>query len=346
MRARAIARHMSLPVTLIGSTVSADGIRGVDALVLPMDTAPGMTVESFEALHYAPLGVDGLRERMGLLADWFRASWPCLLVVDVSVEVATLARLYGVPTIYLRMHGDRSDTPHRMAYTMATRLLAPYPAAMESLATPRELVAITDYAGWISRFSCHDHGPGEAGRVLIINGRGGTAFSRAGIEALAHACPEMRFRVAGELSDHTGGALHNVNYLGLLEDPMDEMCRAQIVIGSAGDSLVSECAALGRPFIAIAEDRPYSEQRVQVRRLNELGVAIGLEDWPDNKAWPAILKSAEALPREAWHALADPEAAALAARYIEKTAERVLPGVSVHSCINSKTEVSRQSTQG
>lgn len=323
MRARAIAQHLGLPTTLIGSNVSSDGLAEVDALVLPMDTAPGMTVESFEALHYAPLGVDGLRERMGLLADWFRASWPCLLVVDVSVEVATLARLHGVPTVYLRMHGERSDTPHRMAYAMATRLLAPYPAAMESLATPRELIDKTDYAGWISRFSRHDYGPGESGRVLVINGRGGTAFSRAGIEALAHACPEKRFRVAGELLDDESTVACNVDYLGLLEDPKEEMCRAQIVIGSAGDSLVSECAALGRPFIAIAEDRPYDEQRVQVRRLNELGVAIGLEAWPDGAAWPALLKSAEALPREQWQAMADSEAAVQAARYIEEAAKGV-----------------------
>ncbi len=326
MRARAIAQHLTLPTTLIGSNVSANGLKGVDELVLPMDTAPGMTVESFDGLHYAPLGVDGLRERMGLLADWFRASWPCLLVVDVSVEVATLARLHGVPTVYLRMHGERSDTPHRMAYAMATRLLAPYPSAMESLSTPDELIAKTDYAGWISRFSRQDTGPGDSGRVLVINGRGGTAFTRSGIEALAYACPERTFRVVGEVLGDEDTVPRNVDYLGLLDDPKEEMCRAQIVIGSAGDSLVSECAALGRPFIAIAEDRPYSEQRVQARRLNELGVAIGLDAWPDGVAWPALLAKAERLPREQWQAMADPEAAAQAAHYIEEAARSVFSG--------------------
>ena len=51
------------------------------------------------AFHYAPLGHPGVRDRMAAIARWAAEADPALLVVDVSVEVALLARLLAVPTI-------------------------------------------------------------------------------------------------------------------------------------------------------------------------------------------------------------------------------------------------------
>jgi predicted glycosyltransferase len=317
-RALAIARRMDSPVTLIGSTLPAQLPAPIQRLDLPGDTAPGMRVERFDSLHYAPLGVDGLRERMGLLGDWMRAAWPCLLVVDVSVEIALLARLFGVPTLYLRQHGRRDDAAHRQAYACAAALLAPFPRAMESEDTPPEVLGKTRYAGWVSRYAGAAPGATQPGRVLVINGHGGTAFSHAGLAELANACPQRRLYVAGAVEGAPTHSADNLTYLGMLDDPQDEMRRAELVIGSAGDSLVAEAASLGCRYIAIAEDRPFDEQRAQARRLQQLGVAVGLEAWPDASQWPALLTRASQLDPRTWRAWADEQAGARCAAIIEE----------------------------
>lgn len=315
-RALAIARQLKCPVTLIGSNLPPLPA-SCGRLDLPGDTAPGMRVERFETLHYAPLAVHGLRERMGLLGDWMRASWPCLLVVDVSVEVALLARLFGVPTLYLRQHGRRDDPAHRQAYATATALLAPFPPEMESPDTPAEVLAKTRYAGWVSRYAGRAAAEPQAGRVLVINGRGGSAFSHAGLAELARACPQRSLYVAGALQGLPTQVPDNLTYLGTLDDPAEEMHRAELVIGSAGDSLVAEAASLGCRYIAIAEERPFDEQLQQARRLEQLGVAIGLEGWPEASRWPSLLARAQGLEPRTWLAWADAQATSRCAAIIE-----------------------------
>ncbi|WP_296180578.1 hypothetical protein [Pseudomonas sp. UBA1879] len=318
VRAARIAEALNVPVTLIGSQLPDELPAGVQRLTLPADTSPGMTVESFDVMHYVPLGVDGVRERMAMLAQWFVEHWPCLLVVDVSVEIALFARLCSVPVVYVRQHGARNDAAHRLAYESASALLAPYPEVMEALDTPQWLRDKTGYSGWLSRFSGARSASAEPGRVLIITGQGGTGLSTGLIEAVARHCPEWQFRVAGGLEP--GATLPNLHWLGRVPDPRESMLSAEIVIGSASDSLVSEAASLGCRYIAVAEDRPFDEQRQQARRLNELNVAIGLEDgWPTAPQWSALLGAAQALGPERWQAWADAASADRAARFIEST---------------------------
>ena len=318
VRAAQIAQALRVPVTLIGSQLPAELPAGVHRLHLPGDTAPGMRVERFDVLHYAPLAVEGLRERMATLAQWFAAHWPCLLVVDVSVEVALFARLCGVPTVYVRQHGLRDDAAHRLAYESASALLAPYPADMEAHDTPQWLRDKTAYSGWLSRYAGAPCAAPQKGRVLVITGRGGTDLSTALIEAVARQCPERHFRVAGALGP--GIVLPNLHWLGHLSNPQEEMRSAEIVVGSASDSLVSEAAALGCRYIAVGEERPFEEQRLQARRLGELNVAIGLEHgWPPASHWPALFEAALGLEPARWRGWADVAAAARAARHIEAT---------------------------
>lgn len=323
VRAARIAEALNVPVTLIGSQLPVELPAGVQRLDLPGDTAEGMTVERFDVLHYAPLAVDGVRERMAMLAQWFAAHWPCVLVVDVSVEIAVFARLCAVPVVYVRQHGAREDAAHRLAYESASALLAPYPAEMEALDTPHWVREKTTYSGWLSRFAGELPTAIKRGQVLIITGHGGTGLSAPLIEAVARQCPERAFRVAGGLKP--GMPLPNLHWLGPVPDPLEEMRSAEIVIGSASDSLVGEAASLGCRYIAVAEDRPFDEQRHQARRLNELNVAIGLEQgWPRATDWPDMLNEALKLDPERWRDWADADAAARAARFIEGTLERVI----------------------
>lgn len=322
-RAVCIARAMQVPVTLIGSQLPEFLPPGIDSLRLPGDTAPGMQVESFDTLHYAPLNVRGLCERMALLAQWFSDNWPCLLVVDVSVEVALLARLCSVPVVYMRQHGQRDDAAHSLAYECATALLAPYPAQMEARDTPLWLREKTLYSGWLSRFAGTPPAAPQHGQVLVITGHGGSGLSAALLEAVARYCPAWQFRVVGSLT--AGPPAANLHWLGQVADPSEAMRSAEIVIGSASDSLVGEAASLGCRFIAVAEDRPFAEQRQQARRLNELEVATGLaHGWPAVEQWPALLDAARGLAPERWAGWADAGAPARAAQMIEETLQRVL----------------------
>ena len=333
VRAAQIARALHVPVTLIGSQLPVELPAGVNRLQLAGDTAAGMRVERFEVLHYAPLAVDGVRERMAMLAQWFVGHWPCVLVVDVSVEIALFARLCAVPVVYVRQHGVRDDAAHRMAYDSATALLAPYPSAMEASDTLSWIRDKTTYSGWLSRFTAGPCAIPQTGVVLIITGEGGTGLSVALIEAVARECPARQFRVVGALEPEGSGtheALSNLYWLGRLSSPQEEMRCAEVVVGSASDSLVSEAASLGCRYIAVAEARPFDEQRSQARRLNELNVAIGLEHgWPPSAQWPALIDAALELDPDRWRGWADVAAASRAARFIEDTMDQCFrsPGI-------------------
>lgn len=322
-RAQAIAERLNCPVTLIGSQLPPLPAP-LQRLDLPGDTAVGMQVEQFTTLHYAPLAVDGLRERMALLADWMHRHWPCLLVVDVSVEVALLARLLGVPTVYIRQHGQRDDPAHVQAYACASTLLAPFPALMESLETERpacaDIVRRTRYSGWLSRYPQGRQTAAETGRVLVIIGQGGTAIGARELHTLAQTCPDYQFRVMGLSPEQGLPSATNLVNLGRVPEPFEELCRAEIVIGSAGDGVVSEVASLGCRYVAIAESRPFDEQLHQARRLQALGLAIGLDAWPAAEQWPSLLQRARALDPGQWQrggAMTD--SPAQAARIIEAT---------------------------
>lgn len=326
MRALAIARHLDCDVTLIGSRLPQGCYPAtVKALRLPGDTAPDMHVESFPALHYAPLAVDGLRERMGLLADWIRAAWPCLLVVDVSVEVAMLARLFGVPCVYMRQHGERTDAAHLQAYASASRLLAPFPQSMECSQMPEWVLAKTDHSGWVSRYSENSavNVTPETGSVLVIIGQGGTAFTVQALITIADHCPGYRFRVAGPLPASERPLPNNLQLLGQLADPLPELLRAEVVVGSAGDNVVAEVAQLGGRLIAIAEQRPFDEQLLQALQLERLGVALGVPGVPAAEQWPALLERARRLPgRSGWQALLNEHATQHAAGIILDTLDK------------------------
>ena len=65
---------------------------------------------------------------MATLASWIARERPAAVVVDVSVEVALLARLCGTPVVVVALPGERTDRTHRAAYDLADALLAPWPA--------------------------------------------------------------------------------------------------------------------------------------------------------------------------------------------------------------------------
>jgi len=325
-RALAIAAALPGPLTLFGSRLpeSVD-LPQVELCHLPVDVAPGITGEAFACLHYAPLGVEGLRERMGLLVDWFRRAWPCLLVVDVSVEVALLARLCGVPTIYLRQRGSRFDAAHELAYATASRLLAPYPKTLEEPDTPDAWRAKTCYAGSLSRYAGRTAAAQRESRtVTVIAGHGGTAFSRARLATAARACPEWHWTVLGPVVEDAAPAPANLSFAGSVANPAAWLARAEVVVGSAGDSLVAELADLRCRFVCLPEARPFDEQLSTGRLLAAQGLAITCDSWPAEGDWPGLLAAARQLDPQRWALVSDGEGARRAAACIQAVAREVL----------------------
>ena len=105
-------------------------------------------------LHYVPYGHEGLRERMSTLSGWIGDTRPDAMVVDVSVEVALLARLHGTPVLTMAQPGRRVDPAHTLGYTISEQILAPWPAGVgpiwqaDATATTGKLI----HLGAVSRF--------------------------------------------------------------------------------------------------------------------------------------------------------------------------------------------------
>ena len=72
-----------------------------------------------------PYAHDGLRSRMAALSAWIADTRPDAMVVDVSVEVALLARLHGVPVLTMAQPGRRDDRPHTLGYAISEQILGP-----------------------------------------------------------------------------------------------------------------------------------------------------------------------------------------------------------------------------
>ena len=295
------------------SSLAIEEQPGVQTVRLPRDDdGDGFPdADAKGALHWAPLQNNGLRDRMAMIAEWVSIHRPTVMVVDVSVEVTLLVRLLGVPVVVVAMPGDRTDAPHALAYRVAEHILAAWP---ESLYEPPWLVphsAKTTYVGGISRFDGRprpsrpsDRRPG----VLVLNGSGGADLDVSAVHRCATAHPEFQWSSLGV----AGGPW--------VEDPWAQLCTAEVVVSSAGQSSVADIAAAGRPAIIIAAERPFTEQRAMAHALERAGLAVVRPQWPDLADWPRLIEDARALGSDVWERWRTADAAARAAALIERVA--------------------------
>lgn len=316
-RARVIREAISLPVTLLGSRIDADGIALADDRLGDGFDGRDQAANRPNALHYAPLDHDGIRSRVARITQWIAQARPLLMIVDVSVEVAMLARLASVPVLYVRLNGQRSDPAHLEAFRGAQSLIAPFAQEIEDPATPDWIRAKTYYAPGICPPLTAPSAPGDT--VLVIIGEGGTSLTAEAITAAARSCPDRQWRVVGNLSapsDCPG----NLVLAGWTDTMADEVVRASVVVGAAGDGVVGLVIAADRPFVCIPEPRPFGEQQATASGLQRMGAAIVRTAWPAAHDWPAILASALALDPAGRRALHDPQAAKRLARWLEAQA--------------------------
>ncbi|WP_293985140.1 hypothetical protein [Sphingobium sp.] len=126
---------MNQDVVLLGTGLSANGVDGVELADDRLeDGFDGLDHEVSRplSLHYAPLRHPGIRLRTAAISRWFEEADPSLMVVDVSTEVAMLARLASVPVAYVRLAGLRVDQPHLEAFRSALTLIAPFHESLET----------------------------------------------------------------------------------------------------------------------------------------------------------------------------------------------------------------------
>lgn len=250
-----------------------------------------------DALHYAPLDHAGVRSRVAMIARWIETDRPSLMVVDVSVEIAMLARLASVPFVYVRLNGDRNDRAHLDAFRSAAGLLAPFHEDLDTLPTPAWVRAKTRYVPGITAIPRR---PSQEERkiVLVVIGRGGQPGDGDALAQAAMHSPQWQWRVIGPCSAPCDPPA-NLSLLGWVNDPEREIAEATVVVGAAGDGLVGSVLAADRPFICLPQARPFHEQFATAQRLGEIGAALILSDWPAPERWPGLIVDALALPAAA-----------------------------------------------
>ena len=323
-RAMAIAAQMPGRVTLLGTGLGP--LAGsFDVLDLPDDRLEGgfsgldHCADRPSSLHYAPLRHAKIQERIRAIAAWVAAQRPAVMVVDVSVEIAMLARLCSTPTIYVRLAGARWDTPHLDAFRGAQALLAPFDARCEDAFVPEWVQAKTSYVAGLGVAPAPDRGGAKV--ILVAFGRGGSRISAAELVKAARSTPDRRWRVIGPI-DQIESAPVNLEIAGWVQDHATEIATAAVVVGGAGDGVLSAVAAAGKPFVCIPEDRPFGEQHAKASALDAAQAAIVLPQWADPDAWPQILARAERLDPQAIGAFHEPCGAAIAAALIERWADQ------------------------
>ena len=286
-----------------------------------------------DTVHCAPVGWPGIREAMGIMADWMRRADPALMLSDVSAEVAQMARLMSVPHVVALQHGDRTDPGHRAALDGAAGVLAPFDAALAQPDWDDAWLDRTCFAGGLgTRTEVPDRDAARArlgleGEVVaVISGGGGTGVASAPLGVGARATPAATWVTIGAIErDWHATEPANLRHEGWVDNPMDYVAAADVVVASTGNTTVAQILSAGRPWIAVPEWRYFDEQVRKAEALARAGVAHHLPALPSSvPAWRAALAAARAAHDPArQRALIRPDAAAHAARWLDDLATRL-----------------------
>lgn len=320
-RMQAIRPHLDDEVTVFSSLPEPESSPPRTTWVqLPSDSdavvgPDGVSREAHElgdvtangSLHWAPVGHPGHQARLSAIAEWVAVHPTAAFVVDVSVEIAMLARLMGVPTILFAQPGERTDAPHRLGYDLADRILTPWPqgtieaTALAGREQVRPIGGVSRYDGRARVAAGDDH----ARRVLF----------------LGRALDADRLAEAIELLRADGWVVESAGANG--DDRVDDvwplLCRATVVVSAAGQNSIADLAAADARAVVIAQERPFGEQEDMARVLAAQGFAQSLPvDATPSQVLDGIRRAADTPP--CWHAWQVDGAAARAAAAIEEMA--------------------------
>ncbi|WP_122816893.1 glycosyltransferase [Nocardioides pantholopis] len=299
-RAAALARALDEPVVGISSAPRPADWPG-EWLHLDRDDEGGTALDPTAAgrLHWVPLGDAGLRRRTARVARWLDAARPRLLVADVSVEIALLARLHGVPVVTVVVPGCRGDAAHRLGFDVSAELVGLWPPEAAGMLrdVPAEVAGRVRALGGLSRFPVRRPRPRRPGppRVAYLAGTGGRVDDA--LDAARAQTPGWEWSV---LSRQHGS---------WVADPRAVVEDADVVVTHAGQNALAEVAAARRPAVVVPQPRPHDEQVTTADVLAAGPWPALVEPVFPAQGWERRLAEAAALDGEAWAPWCDGAAA-------------------------------------
>ena len=319
-RAVTLAARLAEPVTILSSSPAPAGYTG-EWVLLPLDhgerdSDPLADATANGALHWAPLHSAGLSNRMSTVSAWIAAAAPSAFVVDVSVEIALLARLHGVPVVTMAQPGDRSDAPHTLGYRASSAIIAAWPSSVDPLVVEADVAPRVERVGSISRIQTSDTPTvRSANTIAVLGGFGDRGASRlAALVADARAAlPDTRWTTLRGVGEH---------------DVAQALRTSTVVMAHCGQNALAEIAASRIPAILVAEDRPHDEQRSMARALAGSGAPVTVLDRAPQD-WAQTVAATAAMNGEDWAIWSDGHAVDRAAAVIERVAALGRPGTRV-----------------
>ncbi|WP_224814762.1 glycosyltransferase [Hasllibacter sp. MH4015] len=312
-RCEEIIRHLDdRPITILSADRVIFGdfderisfVELPNAIGDPSATAALHNQQTPDVTQCVPLGSSALKANAEEIVGVFKRDNPALMINDVSVEWALLARLCSVPSVKIRMHGDRSDASHIAAYQACVGMIAPFHADLEQPDYPEWARAKTFYSGGLctsldavpEKKEARDRLGLSPDRkiILALSGGGGSGANYASLTMAARALPDALWLTVGpvQLEGHET-EFTNLRQCGWVENVLDYLAAADVVVASAGDNTCHEIARVGRPFLCIPEWRYYDEQVAKARELARLGAAHVLTTWPaSNAQWQRAITGA------------------------------------------------------
>ena len=129
--------------------------------------------------------------------------------------------------------------------------------------------------------------------VLVVTGRGGGVTDGARWSEAARAVPGRRWRIIGPCT-LPADPPPNLESRGWVDGADAMIAGAGVIVGAAGDGLVSSVIAHRKPFVCLPEPRPFDEQVSKASRLGALEAAVVVSTWPRATEWPVLLDQAMA----------------------------------------------------
>lgn len=319
-RAISICKHISRPVVMFSAQPKPASLPdNVTYIDLVSDAVADYTQPTDSAFHYTPYDSAIFDRNQQLIDAWLELGIR-ELYVDVSAEVAILAKLYGLIVGYAVMPGTRTDRAHSYAYDAADYLLA-HCAPQFDDPTNRKTTTKTHYSGGISRFkkSLNEHDrnpvlPGMPSNVVVTMSPKAEQNVAQFVLHSAQHFPDTTWHIVGsELLSNTA----SIEVHGVLKNPQLLYEQADIIIGSGGTNTIMEVASVAKPFICIPEPRPFDEQLIAAQNLQRLHAALYMQNFPKPSEWQGVIDDMRQIDLMAFSDLVSDDAAAQAAKIIE-----------------------------
>ncbi len=252
-------------------------------------------------VHYNPVGNPDIQTRSCQILTAVQNAKLDVVIVDLSVEVATLCRVASVPYLYVRLPGYRNDTPHLEAFRGAQALLAFFPPELENDTTRDWVKQKTIYLGFVLAGDSNDdltvndtaterqalkqqlNCPSDKLLISVISGYGGN-------RALTEAVSKMQQRLLKDKDnlhwawlgappdDHIDSPKPTLDWQGEVNNVAPFMAFSDWVISATGMTTVAEMQRFPEVrWTVVAEPRHFDEQADTASQLIAGGYAMNVE---------------------------------------------------------------------